>query len=266
MRSAAPRSRWPWAQTWRVGNFRSGSGASSSVRPRMRTQSPGIGNGRWSFSWESTPQSSFKRPRITHLLHLLAAELEFLDRRQVRCEPGGTIELDCAGIPREYPCTDGLEPLFEHARLRAAPEHAPNPAGPGRGSNIEGPDLGGIRSRAFIATRAESHPANHIALDFGYEQLRHAFDDGLAPHGLAFLDRQRRQIFSGQDALVGRLPSRDVDFRDLAGILKPGGRDCAWRLHRSLLATRARQQIATALEAFLRPVLVALVVLLDRGY
>src|SRR5436190_20774854 len=31
-----------------------------------------------------------------------------------------------------------------------------------------------------------------------------------------------------------------------------------------LLAARARQQIATALEAFLRPVLVALVVLLDR--
>src|SRR5205814_5037142 len=127
----------------------------------------------------SAPQSSFKRPRITNLLHLLAAELEFLDRRQVRCEPGGTI----------------------------------------------GPELGAIRRRTFIATRAEGHPADHSALYFGHEQLRHAVGDGPAPHCLALVDRQGRQVLSGHDALVGGLPGGDVDFRDLARILKPGGSD-----------------------------------------
>src|SRR5437868_1203752 len=105
MRCAAPRSRWPWARTWPVGNFRTG-------------------NGRWSCSWESAPQSSFEPPHITNLLQPPAAELEFPDRRQVRREPGSTIELDCAGVLREHPCADGLEPLFEHARSRAAPEPA----------------------------------------------------------------------------------------------------------------------------------------------
>src|SRR6266480_768801 len=108
----------------------------------------------------SAPQSSFKRPRITNLLHLPAAELEFLDRRQVRREPGGTIEPDCAGILREHPRADGLEPLFEHTLLRAVPEHAPDPARPGRRSDIDGPHLGAIRRRTFIATRIEGSPAD----------------------------------------------------------------------------------------------------------
>src|SRR5258708_12639689 len=225
-RFAARRRRWSWRprQSSAVTSGARAGWAARRVgerRSAARAESAPHAFGGTEFSWESTPQSSFKRPRVTHLLHPLAAELEFLDRRQVRCEPGSTIELDRAGVLREYPCTDGLEPLFEHARLRAVPEHAPNPAGPGRGSNIEGPDLGRIRGRTFVSTWAESHPANHIALDFGYEQLRHAFDDGLAPHCLALLDRQRRQIFSGQDALVGGLPGGDVAFRDLTGILKP---------------------------------------------
>src|SRR2546426_3819447 len=209
----------------------------------MRTRSPGRDNGRWWCSWESAPRSSFKRPSIANLRHLLAAELEFLDRRQVRREPGSTIEPACAGILREHPCADGLEPLFEHARLRAVPEHAPDPARPGRGSDIDGPDLGGVRRRALIAARAEGHPAGHSAFYFGDEQLRHAFGDGLAPHRLALVDRQRCQILIGHDALVGGLPGSDVEFRDLAGILKPGGSD----LHGGWIAPYLLRALASRL-------------------
>src|SRR5438046_9012150 len=88
----------------------------------------------------SAPQSSFKRPRITNLLHLPAAELEFLDRRQVRREPGGTIEPDCAGILREHPRADGPVTLFEHTLLRAVPEHAPDPPRPDLWRDRHGPD------------------------------------------------------------------------------------------------------------------------------
>src|SRR5438876_15707 len=205
----------------------------------------------------SAPQSSFKRPRITNLLHLPAAELEFLDRRQVRREPGGTIEPDCAGILREHPRADGLEPLFEHARLRAVPEHAPDPARPGRGSDIDGPHLGAIRGRALVAARAEGHPADHSALYFGHEQLRHAFGDGLAPHCLALVDRQRCQILGGHDALVGGLPGGNVDFRDLAGILKPGGSDvhggCIAPYLLRALASRVRRRSRLSFGRYLSP-------------
>src|SRR5436853_4421609 len=160
---------------------------------------------------------------IANLLQHCTTKLELLARLWLGDEARALIEPNGALVASDDPEADCLVPFRTNLLRRGQPQQAASACRPERGLDVDSPDLGTVRGRAFVTRSTKGDEADNLARIASDEQMRRLPLEHATPQGLTPRHGQGSEVRLGQDALVGMLPRLDVRLRDGATVFRSGG-------------------------------------------
>jgi hypothetical protein len=159
------------------------------------------------------------------LVELRATQRELLAGGCLDLEAERSIELASANVFRQRPEPDGPEALALHSFSRVRPQSSTNATAPVCCAHVDRPDFSNVASGSLIARWAKRHPTEHLIGFCCNQQLRVSSDDAAMPHDFVLLNGERREVIGRNDLRVCKLPSTNMDLRDLVSIFDSGSAD-----------------------------------------